>query len=126
MEIFSFTLKKYYWNVMLIVFYRKKKNPFLVSFPENVYVIICSTGPRHSDYTNISGNGPNIFPIFVAKPNCNDTESESLTKTSSCEREAVIASEEDDAKEEVLCDIAALLWMLTEERTRGKAGTKSS
>lgn len=24
------------------------------------------------------------------------------------------------------CDIAALLWMLTEERTRGTAGTKSS
>lgn len=28
-------------------------------------VIICSTGPRRSDYTNISGNGPKIFQIFL-------------------------------------------------------------
>lgn len=29
-------------------------------------VITCTTEPRHSDYTNISGGGP-IFPISTAK-----------------------------------------------------------
>lgn len=69
-----------------------------------MYVIICSTGPRRSDYTNISGNGPKIFPIFIAKASCNHTGSNSLTETSSCERWVEAGSEGDDAKEDILLD----------------------
>lgn len=67
-----------------------------------MYVIICSTGPRRSDYTNISGNGPKIFPIFIAKPSCNHTGSNSLTETSSCSRRVEVGSGGDDAKEDML------------------------
>lgn len=100
-ENLSFILKNYCLNIMLIASYRKK-NPFLVSFPENVYVIICSTGPRRSDYTNISGNGPKIFQIFIAKLSCNHTGSNPLGETSSWQKQAGVGSEGDDAMEDVL------------------------
>lgn len=94
----------------------------MVSFPENVYVIICSTGPRRSDYTNISGNGPKIFQIFIAKASCNHTGSNSLTETSSCERWAEAGSEGDDAKEEIPLDES---WF-TLRAGRGEQGKRQA
>lgn len=86
------------------------RNIYLPGFIPRECVINCSTGPWHSDYTNISGNGPKIFPNFHCKAKLQlYGNSNSLTGTSACIRVGLVknVSEGGDGNEMV----DGLLWM---------------